>query len=70
MKMKAALLASIVLASSAGGCSTQADPPPVEKCGDGKGTWIQDDNGWFEETRVTVRLCIDEAGRVLAMEVN
>lgn len=70
MKWKVAVLASVVMSASAGGCSASTTPAQPEPCAEGKGTWVQDDNGWLEETRVTVRLCLDEAGRVLAMEVN
>lgn len=70
--MKRALALTLVLASagSTSACGTDPAASVPQKCADGKGTWIEDDNGWLEETRVTVRLCLDEAGRVLELEVN
>ena len=69
-----------ILAASAGGqsCSSSTSsgaPPEPEPCADGKGVWMEDDNGvneWLEEgkTNVTVRLCVAEGGRVLDMEVD
>jgi hypothetical protein len=63
------VIAGVLLSLS--GCSTGTYPPAEpEKCGNGEGHWIEDDNGWMQKTRVTVRLCISENGQVLGMEVN
>lgn len=77
MKWKALLLTAVVAAGAGSSCSssTASEPVEPEKCADGKGVWMEDDNGvseWLDpdETAVTVRLCVAEGGRVLDMEVD
>lgn len=69
--MKWVAMATILLATatSANSCGTTA--PVDTSCGEGKGHWIEDDNdGFIEDTHVTVRLCVDDGGNVIGLEVD
>jgi hypothetical protein len=69
--VRRALAVAVILATAASapacGTATSAD---TTSCGEGKGHWIEDDNGFFNETRVTVRLCLDDGGNVIDLEVE
>jgi hypothetical protein len=68
----AALVVSV--AAAANSCTVKSAPPEPETCDDGKGVWIEDDNGVNEfltdDQKVTVRICVDDGGNVRDIEVD
>lgn len=76
--MKSLVAAGILLAvTGASGCTpTSAGPAPDPTvCAAGEGHWIEDDNGvteWLDPdaTKVTVRLCLSDTGKILDLEVD
>lgn len=68
--MKWAAVAAILLATAGTANSCGSTAPVDTSCGGGKGHWIEDDNGWIEKTHVTVRICVDDGGNVIGLEVD
>ena len=66
------LAATVVLLSASTGTTACGSTAPVDtSCGEGKGHWIEDDNNWVSsKTHVTVRICVDDGGNVIDLEVN
>ena len=63
-----AVLASVGASQSA--CAPRSSSQGVE-CGDGKGHWIEDESDSLSKGyTVIVRLCIDDGGNVLDLEVE
>lgn len=69
--MKWAAIATILLATAGGANSCGSAAPVDTSCGEGKGHWIEDSNDWLtDKTVVTVRLCVDDGGNVIDLEVD
>ena len=76
--MKWLAAAGIVLAAAGGtsGCTTTSAPTAEpDACESGEGHWLEDDNGvseWLtpDKTKVTVRLCLSDTGKILDIEVE
>jgi hypothetical protein len=64
-------IAATALVISVAAVSNSCTPaPPSTSCADGKGNWISDDNSSLSDTHVTVRVCVNDGGNVLDVEVD
>jgi hypothetical protein len=71
--MRRWLAGAAVIAAVASGAATSctADTLDGATCGDGKGTWIEDESDSLKGGyTVIVRLCIDDGGNVVDLEVE
>jgi hypothetical protein len=66
------LAAGVILASVAGGATSCSEGKADQSCAQGKGHWIEDDSGSIGSTgyKIVVRICVDDGGNVLDMEVD
>lgn len=65
------LAGAIILAAATNASGCTAPVAENASCGDGKGQWIQDESDTLADGyTVIVRLCIDDGGNVIDVEVD
>lgn len=69
--MRRALAVALIVATAAASPACGSPTPEDTSCGDGKGTWLQDESAWLSDgDTVTVRICVDDGGNVIDLEVD
>lgn len=69
--MRRALAAGLIIASVAAGASSCSPTRAGESCADGKGKWIEDESSSLKGGyTVIVRICVDDGGNVVGLEVD
>lgn len=65
--------AGMILLATATGAESCSGTPSLDNqtCGDGKGHWIEDESDTLSKGyTVVVRICVDDGGNVIDMEVD